>query len=173
MKQLFQKLKEKLSRLELPKIRIPAEIIGLAVVLLLMSLAFIPSFDLAPKHTMTSAKFVSQCEKYGYKFQDVTDNYYGIFFDEVMAAEGEDFCIEHYTFSHRAFSKALYTHYLSTLQDHSMSEQYRYTASYNRFYKSEPEGVVFLYRNEDKIIFLSGSAEHIETIDELIKKMKL
>ena len=54
-----------------------------------------------------------------------------------------------------------------------MSEQYKYTASYNRFYKSEPEGIVFLYRNEDKIIFLSGNAEHIETIDELIKKMKL
>lgn len=173
MKQLFLKLKHALSRIELPKFRIPAEIIGMAVVMLLMSAAFIPSFDLAPKHTMTSGKFVSSCEKYGYEFQDVTDDYYGIFFDEVLAAKDEDFCIEHYTFSHRAFSKALYTHYLSTVQDHSMSEQYRYTASYNRFYKSEPEGIVFLYRNENTIIFLSGTAEHIETIDEIIKKMKL
>lgn len=173
MKQFFLKLKQAFSRFDFPKIRIPSEIIGMAVVFLLMSAAFIPSFNLAPKHTMTSGKFVSVCEKYGYKFQNVTDEYYGIFFDEVLAAKDEGYCIEHYTFSHRAFSKALYTHYLSTVQNHSMSEQYKYTASYNRFYKSEPEGIVFLYRNEDKIIFLSGNAEHIETIDELIKKMKL
>ena len=173
MKRLFQKLKQALSRFELPKIRIPTEIIGMAVAMLLMSLLFIPSLDLAPKHTMTSGKFVSVCEKYGYEFQDVTGDYYGIFFDEVLAAKDEGCCIEHYTFSHRAFSKALYTHYLSSVQSHSANEQYRYTASYNRFYKSEEDGIVFLYRNEDRIIFLSGNAEHIETIDELIKKLKL
>lgn len=174
MKNVLHKLKQWFSRIELPKIRISPELIGISVALLLISVVmFIPSFDFAPKHKLSTEKFISLCEKAGYSLEDTTGTHRPSFFLEVITDTEEDFTAESYTFTHRAFSKALYTHFLSTLQDHSVSEEYRYTASYNRFYKKTDEGVVFLYRNEETIILLSGGPEHIAAIDELIKKMKL
>ena len=160
--------------MELPKIKIPAEIIGILIVLLLMNLAFLPSFEIAPRDRLSSDKLISVCEKNGCTLTDVTGDDRPRFFLEVLKnEEGEEITVEQYTFSHRAFAKALYTHFLSTLQTHSFNEDYKYTATYNRFYKATDEGVVFLYRNEAKIILLSADPEHAETVDLLIEKLKL
>ncbi len=174
IKHVFITVKKKLSATELPKIRIPVEILGILAVLLLMNLAFLPSFDIAPPDRLTSAKFISLCEKAGYTVVDVTGDDRPHFFREVLSSDEEEGVkIEQYTFSHRAYAKALYTHFLSTLQTYSFDEDYKYTASYNRFYKETEEGVVLLYRNENKIIMLSGDPAHADSIDELIQKMKL
>ena len=174
IKNIFGKIKSRLSGIELPKIKIPVEVVGILAVLLLMNLAFFPSFDIAPRDKLTSARFISLCEKAGYTVVDVTGDDRPYFYLEVLSDDEEEgVSIEQYVFSHRAYAKALYTHFLSTLQTYSFDEDYKYTATYNRFYKETEEGVVLLYRNEDKIIMLSGDPAHADSIDELIRKMKL
>ena len=162
-----------LKNIELPKIKIPSEIIALFVIILLMSLAFFPSFEFTPSDKLTSDQFARQCKKIGYELTDVTADYHADFFQEVISGGEDDCYIGYYTFSHRAYAKGYYTLYLGYFQTGARTEKYTYTSHYNRFYTVTDDRIVFLYRNEEKMIYINGDASHAEAFNELIEKLDI
>ena len=172
MKFKFPKIRF-LKKVELPKIKLPSEIVAMLLVFLLMSLAFLPSLEITPPNKMTAAKFTKQCSKAGYTIEDVTASYHPDFYAEVFTHTEDDYTISYYTLSHRAYAKALYTHFLSYIQTGARTEKYTYTSDYNRFFTSTDEGLTFMYRNHETIIYISGDPPHDAIFDELIQELNI
>ena len=162
-----------LKNIELPKIKFPTEILAMLLVFLLMSLAFLPSLQIAPKNHLTAKKFAAQCEKIGYTLEDETAQYHPNFYKEVYGTQNNDYTVRYYTFSNRAYAKALYVHFLGYIQTGARTEKYTYNSNYNRFYTSTAEHMYFMYRNEDTMIYIHATPERAADFDELIEKLKL
>ena len=161
------------KNIELPKIKFPSEILAMLLVFLLMSLAFLPSLEITPPNRLTARKFAAQCEKIGYTLVDESAQYHDTFYTEVYGTENKDYTVRYYTFSNRAYAKALYVHFLGYIQTGARTEKYTYNSNYNRFYTSTEAGVYFMYRNMDTMIYIHTTPDRAADIDALIETLKL
>lgn len=165
--------KIRIPKITLPKVRIPSEVIAILVVLLVMCLPFLPYHEFAPSHKLTSDKFIRLCADAGYTVADDTASHHPSFFAEVISGSDDEFTITYYTFTHNAYSKAFYTQFLNAVQTHERREKYTYTSNYNRFYTSTDTRMIFLYRNNEKMIYINAESEHMEALDALIEKLDI
>ena len=161
------------KKIELPKLRLPTEILAMLLVFLLMSLAFLPSLQLAPVNRLTARKFAAQCEKIGCTLADETDDYHREFYEEVYSAFGDGYTVHYYEFTSRAYARAVFVHYLGYVQTGARTEKYIYNANYNRFYTSTDADMYFIYRNEETMIYIHAAPDRAEDFDAIIEKLKL